>query len=204
MAPSRLVIPAHLSVAQIKRILVFRERLEKLETRKENLEKEIAKAEKDLTTLLRGTSLRAKARKKAKRKSVKKRVVKKKRRKVARKKARPIARKKAKRPVRKIAKRAAKKTTKKTTRKKTRRKAVKKAGRIKRAAAPKAKKTLEHVVADLIRSRGKPLAFQDILATIQKKKLFQTKSKNFDNVLRRTLSTSKKVKRVGRGIYGVA
>ena len=29
-------------------------------------------------------------------------------------------------------------------------------------------------------------------------------AKNFANVLRRTLSTSKKVKRVGRGVYGVS
>ncbi len=204
MTPSRLVIPAHLSVAQIKRILVYRERLEKLETQKGNLDKAIAKAEKDLAKMLRGTPVVVKTRKKVKRKAVKKRVAKKKRGKAAKKKVRPLVRKKAKRTARKVTKRAAKKTTKKTAKKKTRRKAVRKAGRMKRAAAPKVKKTLEWVVADLIRSEGKPLAFQDILATIQKKKLFQTKSKNFDNVLRRTLSTSKKVKRMGRGIYGVA
>jgi len=47
------------------------------------------------------------------------------------------------------------------------------------------------------------MAFKDILATIEKKKLVRTRSKNFANVLRRTLSTSKAVKRVGRGVYGV-
>lgn len=47
------------------------------------------------------------------------------------------------------------------------------------------------------------MAFPDLLAKIQKDKLVATKSKNFANVLRRTLSTSKGVKRVGRGIYAV-
>ncbi len=60
------------------------------------------------------------------------------------------------------------------------------------------------MIANLIRKKGKPLAFQDMLATIRKKKLVTTKSKNFANVLRRTLSTSKRIKRVGRGVYDLA
>jgi len=41
------------------------------------------------------------------------------------------------------------------------------------------------------------------MATIQKKKLIKTKSANFANVLRRTISTSEKIKRVGRGVYRI-
>jgi hypothetical protein len=63
-----------------------------------------------------------------------------------------------------------------------------------------ARATVESVVVNLLKKRTKPMAFQDILSTIQKKKLVKTKSKDFANVLRRTLSTSGKVKRVGRGV----
>jgi hypothetical protein len=44
---------------------------------------------------------------------------------------------------------------------------------------------------------------QGIAAAIKKRKLVTTKSKNFENVLRRTLSTSTAVKRVARATYGV-
>ena len=44
---------------------------------------------------------------------------------------------------------------------------------------------------------------QAIVAAIQGQKLVKTKSKDFANVLRRVLSTSNKVKRVGRGVYSV-
>lgn len=47
------------------------------------------------------------------------------------------------------------------------------------------------------------IAFPDLLARIQKDKLVKTKSKNFANVLRRTLATSRRVRRVGRGTYAV-
>ena len=87
----------------------------------------------------------------------------------------------------KVKRKAIKKTTKKTATRKA------KAG----------KKTVETIVADLIRKNGKPMPFQDILSVIPRKKLVKTKSKNFANVLRRTLSTSKLMKRTGRGIYGV-
>jgi hypothetical protein len=46
--------------------------------------------------------------------------------------------------------------------------------------------------------------FRAIMANIKKGKLVKTKSKNFENVLRRTLSTSTTVKRVGRGVYEMA
>jgi hypothetical protein len=92
--------------------------------------------------------------------------------------------------------------------------AAKKVGRRKgRRAAPQraaggkrrgAQGTLQDVVKGLIRARGTPMAFQDILGAITTQKLVKTRSKNFANVLRRTLSTSKTIKRVSRGVYGVA
>ncbi len=72
----------------------------------------------------------------------------------------------------------------------------------KKAAAGKVK--LEDVIVSVIKKNRSPIAYQELKARIIKGKLFKTKSDNFDNVLRRTLSTSKMVKRVGRGIYGVA
>ena len=62
-------------------------------------------------------------------------------------------------------------------------------------------KSLEDVVVDLIHSRGKPMLFPDIKNSILRRNLFATRSKNFDNVLRRTISTSKKIRRVARGTY---
>ena len=100
-------------------------------------------------------------------------------------------------PARKKAKKK-KALTKKTARKKPVRR---KASAARKAGAPKA--TLEEVVARLIGKKGSALPFKEISAAITKGKLFATKSKNFDNVLRRTLSTSKKIKRVGRGLYDV-
>lgn len=55
------------------------------------------------------------------------------------------------------------------------------------------------MVVGLMKAHGKPMKFLDILETVQKKKLVKTKSKNFANVLRRTVSTSKKIKNVSRG-----
>ncbi|MBK6900822.1 MAG: hypothetical protein IPH09_16755 [bacterium] len=71
-----------------------------------------------------------------------------------------------------------------------------------RPAAPKApRQTVESTVVALLKANKKPMAFPEIMATIQKKKLIKTKSANFANVLRRTISTSSKIKRVGRGVY---
>lgn len=92
---------------------------------------------------------------------------------------------------------------KKTVRKKVVRKKVVR----KKAAAPKsrpAKMKLEDVIVAVIRKNRSPIAFQELKTRIVKGRLFKTKSGNFDNVLRRTLSTSKMVKRAGRGIYDVA
>ncbi|HPF33838.1 MAG TPA: hypothetical protein P5571_03605 [Candidatus Krumholzibacteria bacterium] len=119
----------------------------------------------------------------------------------------------------KTAKKAAKKKTakKKAAGKKVAKKAVaKKAGRkaaakkvVKKTAAKRGGRraaggTLEDVVVALLRKAGKPLGFQDLLKTIVDGKLFKSKAKDFSNVLRRTLSTSKKVQRQGRGVYGLA
>ena len=68
-----------------------------------------------------------------------------------------------------------------------------------KSTAPR--QTVESVVISLLKANKKPMAFTEIMATIQKKKLIKTKSTNFANVLRRTISTSSKIKRVARGTY---
>jgi len=177
-----------LSTADLKRLLAARERIDVLEKEKGGLVKELAKIEKELGKLMNdaagaGTGAarkvrRKKAAKKAPRKAAKKTV----RKKVVRKK---VVRKKVVR--KKIA-------------------ARKVPGKRATSAKPKStgKMKLEDVIVSAIRKNGSSIAFQDLKARILKGKLFKTKSGNFDNVLRRTLSTSKKVKRVGRGIYDVA
>jgi hypothetical protein len=62
-------------------------------------------------------------------------------------------------------------------------------------------KSLEQVIIDLIHSKGGKMLFPDIKSTIVRRKLFATRSKNFDNVLRRTISSSRKIKRVARATY---
>jgi adenylate kinase len=191
-----------LSTADLKRLLAARERIDVLEVEKARLAKELARVEKELAKLLSdasraGGKVARKVRRKktgkktaakAKRKATKKKVVKKK---VVKKK---VAKKK-------IAK-------KKTTKKKAARKSVGRKAPRKKSTASKSKSSgkmkLEDVIVAVIRKKGSPIPFQDLKTTITKGKLFKTKSGNFDNVLRRTLSTSKAVKRVGRGIYDVA
>ncbi len=71
-----------------------------------------------------------------------------------------------------------------------------------RPAATKApRQTVESVVIALLKANKKPMAFPEIMAAIQKRKLIKTKSANFENVLRRTISTSGAIKRVSRGTY---
>ncbi|MDO8943225.1 MAG: HTH domain-containing protein [Desulfobacterales bacterium] len=53
----------------------------------------------------------------------------------------------------------------------------------------------------MLKANKKPMAFSEIMATIQKKKLIKTKSANFANGIRRTISTSGAIKRVARGTY---
>jgi len=99
-------------------------------------------------------------------------------------------------------KKRAKKTTRKKVVKKTTRKKAAKASTRKGKTAPRMK--LEDVIVKVLGRRKKGMSFKDLHATIVSGKLFATKSAKFDNVLRRTLSTSKKVKRIGRGVYAAA
>jgi hypothetical protein len=210
MPPRKKVLPTHLTLEEIQKLLVIKRKMNPLEKKKTELEKELARIEAALKKLMAGTvPKKAKRKKKArKKKATRKKVTRKKvarkatkkkaRKKVARKK---VARKKTtrKKAVKKVARKKTtrKKAVKKVAKKKARKK-VKKAGK---AAPAKGKATLEDVIGALIKQNGKPLPFQTILKTIMRKKLVKTKSKNFANVLRRTLSTSKKIKRVGRGMY---
>ena len=93
---------------------------------------------------------------------------------------------------------------KSAAKKATRKKRVKKKAPRTRKTAGSGKMKLEDVIVAVIRKKRGPVAFQDLKARIVKGKLFKTKSGNFDNVLRRTLSTSKAVKRVSRGVYDIA
>jgi len=181
MAKRKSTILTELSTADLKRLLAARERIDILEKEKARLVKDLNGVEKELAKLVGGALPRGRkkkiGKKKVRKKTVKKRVTKKK-----------VTRKK-------VAKKAVVKKTgrKKVTRKKT---STRKAstGRVK----------LEDVIVQVIKKVKGPMTFKDLKATIVDGKLFKTKSANFDNVLRRTLSTSKAVKRVGRGIYDVA
>jgi hypothetical protein len=97
---------------------------------------------------------------------------------------------------------AKKKAVKKKTVKKTTGKTAKKAPR--KAAAKGGRVRLEDVIVAVLREAGGKMAYKDLHETIVKGKRFATRASNFDNVLRRTLSTSKAVKRVGRGVYAPA
>lgn len=160
-----------------------REQLDKLEGAKAKLSKDLAKVEKAIAKVLGGLTGKKATRKKAGRKKVAKKAT---RKRVARaapkKKAVRVRKKRAGKKV--VAKKAAKKRV-------ARKAAAKKAPRV----------TVESAVVALLKGRKTPMAFQAILSSIQMKKLVKTKSANFANVLRRTLSTSKKVKRVSRGMY---
>ena len=163
-----------LSTTDLKRLLAARERIDVLEGEKSRLEKELARIDSELAKLMSGVAGKGAGPRK-----------KPGRKKVAKKKA---ARKKV----------VKKKVGKKAAGKKTVRKSVPS------KASDRPKMKLEDVIVAVIRKNGAPIAFQELKARIVKGKLFKTKSGNFDNVLRRTLSTSKMVKRVGRGIYGAA
>jgi len=165
----------NLSTADLKRMLAARERIDVLEAERKRLAGELGRVEKELERLLAGGGVKS-AR-------------------VTRKKT---TRKKA----------AGKATRKKVTRRTGSAKASgKKAGRRKaprKKAVAGGKPKLEDVVLGVLQKNGAPMPFKDLFTAIVKGKLFASKSKNFDNVLRRTLSTSKKVKAVSRGIYGAA
>ncbi len=171
MPRTRATLLTGMSAAELRKLAKTKDKLEKLEVQKARLAKDLAKVEKAIAKVLGALTGKKKTRKKAGRKKVGK--------KVTRKRA---------------VKAAPKKKAVRVRKKKAAKKAV-----AKKAKAPRV--TVESVVVALLKGRKKPVAFQDILATIEKKKLVKSKSKNFANVLRRTLSTSKKVNRVSRGMY---
>jgi len=217
MAKRAKTILTNISAAELRRMLAIKEKLEKLEDRRKTVAAELTKLDKEIEKILAGGAPATRRKKVVKKKAAKKKAG---RRKVAKKKV--AAKKAGARSGRKVVKKAARKTAKKTTKKaakktvkaaakKTGRRVAKKPGRRKvakkparkRAAQGKGGATLEDVVIGVIKAAGKEMSFPDIRDTITSKKLYQSKSKNFDNVLRRTISTAKGIKRVGRGVYAV-
>lgn len=201
MARSRSSYLNELSTTDLKQLLAARQRIDVLEKDRSRLLKELAAIESELKRLVAGVKkpARVSAGRKAAKKAVRKKTVA--RKKTAKKKA--TAKKTV---VKKTVKKAAKKTvrtraaTKKTVKKPVAGKTSSRKKTTKVAGQPR----LEDVVVGIIKSKGKPVAYKDIMTRIKSGKLFVSRSSNFDNVLRRTLSTSKKVKRVGRGIYDIA
>jgi hypothetical protein len=204
MAKRARTILADITAAELKRMLAVKEKVEKLEGRRRSLATELAKVEKEIDHLLASGVPGTRRKKAAKKKVAKKKV---RGKKIVRKKV--AAKKAGRKVVKKAAKKAAKKATRKTTAKKTaqkktvRKKTAKKTARKAPAKRAAAGATLEDVVIAVIKAAGKEMSFPDIRDTITSQKLYKSKSKNFDNVLRRTISTAKGIKRVGRGIYAV-
>ncbi len=173
MARDFLKLARELSLEDLRKLMDVKQQMGELEKRRAELQKELARVEKELASLQQGTVVRKRA--------------------VRGKKAgTPAAgKRKAKTAARASEKKAAAKAAKKVTRKGARGK----------AAPAKAKQTLEDVIAGLITSHGGKMSVKEILHAIQEGKLFKSKSKNFENVLRRTLSTSQRIVRAGRGVY---
>lgn len=169
--PIRKTTPADFTVSELKAMLAAKTKIDELTAKRDALAADLAMVDKELAGLLGGVVPGTPAGKKASKKAAAKAAT------AAPKRGRP--------------RRAAgdKKTAKKPTRAKSAPRAAK--------SAP----TIESVVVDLIKANGGKMAFQEVLATIQKKKLIKTKAKDFANVLRRTISTSGKIKRAGRGVY---
>lgn len=182
MAKRKTSVLSDLTTAQLKRLLAARERIDVLESEKNRLLKELAGVDKELARLEAGAPV-AKGKPGPKKKTAKKKAAKKKTTK--------------------------KKVTKKTAGK-TVRKTVKKAGRGKTAGRKSVSKSvggrvpLEDVIVAALKKAGGQASFKDLLAAIVDGKLYKSKAARFDNVLRRTLSTSKKIRRVGRGVYSAA
>jgi hypothetical protein len=176
MPRPKKILATDLTIADLKRLLVQKEQVEPLQEKRAKLEAELASVNSQLAKLAGAPARRGR---KPGRKPGKK---------VGRKPGRP-ATKKAGRPV-------GKKVVRRVTKK------AKPAPR-KKAPAKRTAPTIESIVVQVIQKNRKPMAFRDLLATIKKGKLVKTKSKDFQNVLRRVISTSTKVKRVGRGVYSV-
>jgi len=188
MARQTAALLSKLSTRDLKRLLAARERIDELEKERDKLRTALDRVEHELRRLIEGALDGGKGASKRKpgrpRGSVNKGVRKQAGRKKATKKnatKKKVARQTTRQP-------AARKVTAKKA------KSRKASGRIK----------LEDVILSLLKKRGGPMAYKELYAAVVEGKLFVSKSGNFDNVMRRTLSTSKLVKRVGRGIYGIA
>jgi hypothetical protein len=195
----------NLSTADLKRLLAARERIDVLEQERAVLQDGLARVDRELGKLMAGAAPAAQkaartkiAGKKAGRKKTgKKKAAKKKdgRKKTAKKKVtkKKVTKKKA----------GTKKTaTKKAARKKV---AAKKTGKsVAARGGSLIRPRLEDVIVGVIGSRGGKVPYKELYAAIVNGRLFASRSGNFDNVLRRTLSTSAKVKTVSRGVYGLA
>ena len=191
---------AQLSSEEIQKLLVTKEEIETLEARRAELAQELAGIEKRLATLagqVAGTRRRrGRPAGKGRARTRAKKAAKKRGRRAA---AKHGARRATKKAAKKVVKKAAKKTAKKTVKK-----AAKTPGRkVARRAAGQARVTLEDVVVGLIEQSGEPMSLKAIHAAITSGKLFKSPSRDFANVLRRTLSTSRRLKRVARGVYGI-
>jgi len=201
MSRSKSSFLHELTAVEMKALLAARERIDVLESERSDLMKKLTQVENELAKLIASAEGGAKrGPKPGRKKAGRKKAVKK----AAKKTAKKTVKKSVKKTAKKTVKKTAAKSAKKTVRKKTAKKAVRKTAVKKTAGAAKGRVKLEDVVVQVIRKARKPVSFKDLLATIVKGKLFVSKSSNFDNVLRRTLSTSTLVKRVGRGIYDVA
>jgi ABC-type transporter Mla subunit MlaD len=187
---------AELSRADIEKLLAAKDEVESLEQRRAELLKELAGVEKKLAQVVGRAVGAGKTARKVAKKTAKK---------VAKKAAKKRTKKTTKKTTKKVAKKAAKKSTKKAARKAVKKTAKKTAAKAARGGkvAKKPRLTLESVVCDLLTKRGEPVTFKDIHATIVGEKLYASKAGSFENVLRRTLSTSERIKRVGRGLYSI-
>ncbi len=199
-------LAGELSLDDLRHLLAVKERLTELEARRSDLESQLATVRAAIADLVKGGPVAAAsgkssgktAKQAGRKKAVAKKVT-----------AKRTATKKKAAAKKSVAKKAAAKkiTAKKVTAKKA---ATKKAAAKKPVVKGKASKkkvagkaTLESVVAGLIRAHGGKMSVQEILAAIAKGKLVKSKSGNFANVLRRTLSTSAILVSAGRGLYKV-
>ena len=170
MSSAQKAFLTDLTAAEMKKLLVARQRIDVLLAEKEKLTSALDKIDAELDKLMDGAG-EGKSKSLPSKKAVRKKI-------------------KSKKSTKKVTK----KTSPKATKKPNKKVAKKDTSRIK----------LEDVVVKVIKANGGPMGYKELIAVIVKKKLFVSKSSNFDNVLRRTLSTSKLVKRAGRGVYKVA
>lgn len=214
MAMKTKTLLSGLSTSDLKKLLVARERIDVLEEQRDRLAKDLAAVDRELAGLLTAAAAgkvpagakrgrKPAAGKTGRKKAGRKKTGKKKtaKRKVAKKAARTKSVRSKGGPGAKAVK-----TGKRGPGRPAKKASRKGAGRTpaggKRAGKERIK--LEDVIVNVLRQQGPQLSFQDLLRAIVEGKLYATKSKKFDNVLRRTLSTSELVKRVGRGVYAAA